>query len=61
MGACGLVVRDTNNQIAESLALEQADEGLRGVFKVIDDVFAELNLPLFEPRAHLTNLSEEFP
>jgi hypothetical protein len=45
MGACGLVVRDTNNQIAESLALEQADEGLRGVFKVIDDVFANLTFP----------------
>lgn len=52
IGACGLLVRDTNNQLAESFAIEQADEGLRGIFKTINDVLAELDLPFFEPRAH---------
>ena len=50
--ACGVVVGDTNNQLAESLAIEQADEGLWGVFKTINDVLAELDLPFPEPRAH---------
>ena len=57
MGACGLVVRDTNNQLAESLALEQADQRLRGVFKASDDVFAELDPAVLDPCAHL---GEEF-
>ena len=50
--ACGVVVGDTNNQLAESLAIEQADEGLWGVFKTINDVLAELDPASFEPGAH---------
>ena len=47
------VVSDANNQLAKVLTFKQTDEGLRGVLKTIDDVFAEHDLAILEPVAHL--------
>ena len=41
------------NQLAKVLTFTQADEGLRGVLKTVDDVFAELDLAILKPTAHL--------